>query len=67
MRAAAAKCANASSTGAPETVFGDLGFGEGTDAQETGVDAAVGGVEEHGAGGIDGRHGFRLYAVGDVD
>jgi hypothetical protein len=67
MRTAASKSADAPTARAPEAVFGDLGFGEGTHAQETGVDAAVGRVEEHGAGGVDGRYGFRLDAVGDVN
>lgn len=48
MRTTAAKCADASATRAPETVFCNLGFGEGTYAEKTGVYAAVGGVEEHG-------------------
>jgi hypothetical protein len=67
MRTAASESADTATARAPEAVFGDLGFREGAHAEESGVDAAVGSVEKHCAGGIDGRNGFRLDAVGDVD
>jgi hypothetical protein len=45
MRTTTSKSAHASTARAPETVFGHLGFREGTYAEETGVYAAVGRVE----------------------